>query len=103
MRAYPIALLTAAALVLPSGVKAECHLSKYLDLPVTMRGARPIVSAQIDGKDAQFILDSGAFYSMLSGASAQTYGLRLSALPPEFRLRGINGGTSASVATVRSF
>ena len=102
MRSGSLALLI-GTLLLSSAANAECHLSKYLDLPVTMRGARPIVSAQIDGKDAQFILDSGAFFSTLSQASAQTYGLRLSALPPEFRLRGINGGTSASVATVRSF
>jgi tetratricopeptide (TPR) repeat protein len=68
-----------------------------------MRGARPIVSAQIDGKDAQFILDSGAFFSTLSPASAQTYRLPLSALPPEFQLKGINGAASASLATVRSF
>jgi predicted aspartyl protease len=68
-----------------------------------MRGAKPIVSAQINGRDAQFILDSGAFFSMLSPASSQSYGLRLTALSPNFELRGINGAASASMTTVRTF
>lgn len=102
MRRFSLALLPVAALI-PSSVQAECHLAKYLELPVTMRGARPIVTAQIAGKDAQFILDSGAFFSTLSRASAQTYGLRLDALPPGFELRGINGSASASLTTVRTF
>ena len=103
MRRCSLASLILAALLVASPADAECHLAKFLELPVTMRGARPIVSTQIDGKDAQFILDSGAFFSTLSPASAQTYGLHLTALPPNFQLRGVNGATSASVATVRKF
>ena len=103
MRRFSSALLVAAVGLLPSPATAACQLAKYIELPVTMRGARPIVTAQIGGKDAQFILDSGAFFSMLSRASAQTYGLQLSALPPGAQIRGINGGASAWVTTVRNF
>lgn len=103
MRPPFINLLSALALFLPSAAGAECHLAKYLDLPVTMRGSRAIVSAQIGGKDAQFILDSGAFYSMMSRASADTYGLRLESLPSGFELRGVNGSANAWQTTVRSF
>jgi tetratricopeptide (TPR) repeat protein/predicted aspartyl protease len=103
MRSSSLALLSAALFLFPTAANAQCQLAKYLELPVTMRGTRPIVSAQIDGKDAQFILDSGAFFSIVSPASAQTYGLRSSPLPPGFEVRGINGGASASLATVRSF
>jgi predicted aspartyl protease len=103
MRAFVLALLSVTTLILSSAVQAECHLGKYFELPVTMRGDRPIVSAQIDGKDAQFILDSGAFFSMLSRASAQAYDLHLSPLPLGFEVGGINGTTSAWLTTVRSF
>jgi predicted aspartyl protease/cytochrome c-type biogenesis protein CcmH/NrfG len=102
MRYSSLALLPLAA-IFSSTAQAQCQLAKYLELPVTMRGTRPIVSAQIGGKDAQFILDSGAFFSMLSRASAQAYGLRLDALPPGFELRGINGSTSAFLTTARTF
>jgi tetratricopeptide (TPR) repeat protein len=97
------AILAATPFLFPSAAGAQCHLAKYLELPVTMRGARPIVSAQIDGKNAQFILDSGAFFSTLSPASARTYGLQLEPVPAGFELRGVNGSASASVATVHSF
>ena len=103
MRPFVLALLSVTTFVLSSAVQAECHLSKYFELPVTMRGDRPIVSAQIDGKDAEFILDSGAFFSMLSRASAQTYDLHLYPLPQGFEVGGINGTTSAWLTTVRSF
>jgi predicted aspartyl protease/tetratricopeptide (TPR) repeat protein len=103
MRSLPLQLLSALALFVPSMGRAECHLAKYVELPITMRGARPLVDARIAGKDAQFILDSGAFYSTLSQASAQAYGLRLEPLPATFQLKGINGSSTASLATVRSF
>jgi tetratricopeptide (TPR) repeat protein len=102
MRASSL-ILAAAVFLPPSSANAQCQLGKILELPVTMRGARPIVSAQIDGRDAQFLLDSGAFFSTLSPASAQTYGLRSSPLPGGFQLRGINGTASGSLTTVRSF
>ena len=95
-------VLILAALV-PSAAQAECQIAKFLDIPITMRGQRAIVSAKINGQDAQFILDSGAFFSTLSQASAAAYGLKLQPLPATFELRGINGSTSASLTTVRSF
>lgn len=95
-------LLVLAALV-PSVAQAECQIGKFLDIPITMRGQRAIVSAKINGQDAQFILDSGAFFSTLSRASAAAYGLKLQPVPPNFQLRGINGTTSAAMTTVRNF
>lgn len=95
--------LTMLAALIPSAAQAECQITKFLEIPVTMRGDRAIVSAKINGQDAQFILDSGAFFSTLSRASAAAYGLKLEPLPPNFRLMGINGATSASMTTVQSF
>lgn len=82
---------------------AGCHLTQYLELPVTMVGARPLVNARINGQEARFILDSGAFFSTLSPAAARTYGLKLQSLPMGFTLRGINGSTDASLTTVKAF
>lgn len=103
MRRILSVLVAAIPLIGPSSAEANCRLSQFVELPVTMRGVRPIVSARIGGKDAQFILDSGAFFSTLSQASAEAYGLRIQRLPPTFVLRGINGIASASMTTVRNF
>ena len=65
----PAALPLAALLLAPSEAAADCKVAKMLDLPVVMAGRRPLVTAQIGGRDARFVVDSGAFYSTLSRAS----------------------------------
>jgi tetratricopeptide (TPR) repeat protein len=63
----------------------------------------PMVTAQINGVDASFIADSGAFYSMLSPASAAEF--KLNSYPAPFGLfvRGTGGSASVSVAKVKVF
>ncbi len=100
-------LLSAAVLALsaPAGPSlAACQLGRIAELPVTMNGLRALVPAQINGADAQFIVDSGAFYSTITPASAAQFKLHLSAAPYGLSLRGIGGTTSpASVTTVDVF
>ena len=93
----------AIALAIPplTGFAAECKIGKIAELPVTMNGLRPMVSAQINGVDAQFIADSGAFFSILSPASAAE--LKLRTVPSNIRVRGITGSTNVGVATVKEF
>jgi tetratricopeptide (TPR) repeat protein len=87
-----------------------CKLNRFAVLPVTMDGLRPTVEAQINGSPALFTLDSGAFWSMLSPASAQQYALRLDYnRVPGLYVRGIGGnaGTGSSggiaITTVKTF
>ena len=80
-----------------------CQLSKYLEFQVLISNERPLVTTKISGKDARFIVDSGAFYSTISRASVLEYGMRTEAAPSSFRMGGINGEVSASIAYVRDF
>lgn len=86
----------------PGATRAECTLSRYFEIPVTMVGQRPIVTAQVNGRDARFILDSGAFFSTIAEANARDFGL---AVHQAFgaRLKGIGGDTSLGIATAREF
>ena len=79
---------------------ADCKLSKFAELPVTMSGLRPMVPAKINGVDAQFLADSGAFYSSISPGSAAEFGLKTAATTAQ--LRGIGGSSNLSIATVKS-
>lgn len=101
-------LLFAAVLLpfmaaVPTQATSTCQLVKFLELQVMLVGRRPIVTTTIGGKEARFIVDSGAFYSTMSRASAAEYGLRLVAAPARFRMRGVSGDTSVSVASVSDF
>ncbi|MGB6306191.1 MAG: aspartyl protease family protein [Steroidobacteraceae bacterium] len=73
------------------------------ELPVTMSGSTPLVTAQINGQDAQFVADSGAFYSVITQAGAARYRLELSPAPVGFHVKGIAGDFDPSIATVKLF
>ncbi|HEY4971592.1 MAG TPA: retropepsin-like aspartic protease, partial [Steroidobacteraceae bacterium] len=64
---------------------------------------RPTIMAKINGADAQFALDSGAFYSMISSATAAQFQLRLRPAPYGLRVSGVGGSADTSLAVVKVF
>jgi tetratricopeptide (TPR) repeat protein/predicted aspartyl protease len=87
----------------PMAAFAACKLGKMAELPVTMSNLQPLITAQINGQDARFIADSGAFFSMMSEASASQFKLKLSPAPFGFYIKGIGGTVDPSIATVKVF
>jgi tetratricopeptide (TPR) repeat protein/predicted aspartyl protease len=81
---------------------AECHLGRLAELPVTMRGMRPMVHASINGTDALFIADSGAFFNSLSPAAAAAFKLRLEPLP-WVEVSGVGGHARTWLTKVKTF
>jgi hypothetical protein len=69
------AALAAAALALPAAAQAGCNL-KTIDVPVEMKGLRPIVTAKIGGTPVKLMLDSGSFYNTLDSRFVADHGLR---------------------------
>ncbi len=72
-------------------------------MAVTMIGLRPMVHAQINGTDALFIADSGAFYSALTRAAADQFKLPLGSLPFGFVMKGVGGEAQAWLTHVTTF
>ena len=102
-RLSPVLLVLLMHLV-PDTYAAECKLAQIAQLPVTMDGLRPTFTAQINGIDALFTLDSGAFWSVLSPASAAQYKLHLDYnRVPGLYFKGIGGKVEAAVTTVKTF
>jgi tetratricopeptide (TPR) repeat protein/predicted aspartyl protease len=100
-RSLPVVLLL---LSLRAGEAfAGCKLGKVAELAVTMTGLRPLVHASINGSDALFLADSGAFYSTLTPAAAKQFKLRLSPAPYWFGVSGVGGEAQAWITTVRTF
>jgi tetratricopeptide (TPR) repeat protein len=80
-----------------------CKLGTIVEFPVTMVGMRPLMTANINDVDVQFVVDSGAFYSMISAASAAQLKLKTSAAPFGFSVIGAKGAAEVSIATVKTF
>jgi tetratricopeptide (TPR) repeat protein/predicted aspartyl protease len=82
---------------------AKCQLGEMVRFPITMTGLRPMLSAKINGTDVRFSLDSGAFFSMISPASAAELKLRTYAAPRGFYVTGIGGQIHVDLAKAGDF
>lgn len=91
-------------MLLASQVSAEtCHLAKYGTLPVEVTGGRATTMVKINGTDTRLILDTGAFFSVMSKANAAALGLKRRPLPFDFRLYGIGGAADAQYTDIKDF
>ncbi|HEU4625481.1 MAG TPA: aspartyl protease family protein [Steroidobacteraceae bacterium] len=102
-RALVPALGLAGLMFVPAGALAKCSVGKIAELPVTMRAMKPLVSAKINGASALFVADSGAFYSLITPASAAAYDLELRSAPTPITISGIGGTSKALLTTVKNF
>jgi tetratricopeptide (TPR) repeat protein/predicted aspartyl protease len=90
------------ALFLPLLSKAECKRAA-VDLPVTISGTRALIDAKINHQDVRLLVDSGAFFSIVSAGMAEQLKLKLGPAPYGFSLRGIGGQTEPLVGTAKVF
>lgn len=81
----------------------QCQIGTLANLPVMMSGLRAILRTKINGHDALFAADSGAWFSMISPGSAAEYELVLEPAPPGFSLRGVGGSITPHLTTVKTF
>jgi len=87
---------------MPLQLQAECKRAA-VDLPVSISGTRALIDAKINHQDVRLMVDSGAFFSMISAAMADELKLKIGPAPYGFSLRGIGGSTQPSVALAKVF
>lgn len=95
-----------AALALGGGAiqaHAACQIARIAELPVTLTDLQPLAATKINGADATFLVDSGAFYSQITPSKAAEFGLKLGPAPYGLQVRGVGGYEQVSVTTVREF
>ncbi len=95
-------------MLMPTGqsvyaAEKKCQIARVIELPITMNSLRPTIPVKINGKDAKFLLDSGAFYSIMSSATAAEYGLKLAPTPFGYRISGVGGTAGVDLTTVKEF
>ncbi|HXA39510.1 MAG TPA: aspartyl protease family protein [Phenylobacterium sp.] len=91
-RTRALALAAAAALVAAApAAQAECKFEKFAEIPVTMEGLRPTMIAQINGQDAKFLVDTGAFFSGVTPDTSARYGMKRSVAPFGMTVQGVGG------------
>jgi tetratricopeptide (TPR) repeat protein/predicted aspartyl protease len=104
IRPFSATMVLLALAVLPSrAALAQCKLGVEAELKVTMQGMRPVVNTKINGRDAKFVADSGAFFSVIGTGGAAEYDLHTTPAPRGFMLGGVGGQTRAAVTRVKEF
>ncbi len=101
-----MAVLVASLLAAPlstAGAANRCKLLMLPPLPVRMEGLRPVIAADIDGVEAQFIVDTGSFFDFLSPAAAAHLKLPLQHAPPWYWVSGVGGSVVPRIATAKTF
>ena len=93
----------AAALAAGGSAKADCKVGRIAELPVTMKGLRPLVPAEINGADVMLIPESGSFFSSLAPSTATDLKLPHEPLPSGYTVNGVGGSVDASLTTVKVF
>jgi tetratricopeptide (TPR) repeat protein/predicted aspartyl protease len=94
-----LALVIAAA---PWAARAACSL-KYQEFAVTMTEMQPLVAAKVNGQSLRFVLDSGAFYSIITPGVAASLGLRLQSAPYGLTMEGAGGRFTPSIVKIKDF
>jgi len=101
-RALPVVTLNIAlGIAAHAADKPVCKLENQAQLPVTMSGTQPLIAGTINGTEAHFLADSGAFYSMISSAGAEKLQLKPEGSRKVFLL-GVGGIEQARVTNVKS-
>jgi tetratricopeptide (TPR) repeat protein/predicted aspartyl protease len=96
------ALLASTVLAAAAAHAEPCGITRTPDIPVTMSGLKPMVHAQINGQDVLLVVDSGAFFSLLTPAAAAQFQLPHQAFPG-LTVEGVGGQESARVVRARKF
>jgi tetratricopeptide (TPR) repeat protein/predicted aspartyl protease len=93
----------ALALAAPTAhAAAKCRLSKMLEVPVTMQGPRALISAEVNGQDVRFFVDTGAFYSIITPEAAKR--LKLTDVPiGSLMVAGVGGEAEVSAGEAKTF
>jgi predicted aspartyl protease len=97
------AAVLGAAVLSSNAAFGACQLGELAQLPVTMVGLRPTIPVRINGVDATFVVDSGAFFSMMTPAAAAQFHLTPRTGPSNLQINGIGGVMYYTVATVGDF
>ena len=107
MNARHVAPLLAPLLALVLGTAAgaapdKCQI-EMMTIPVRLVESRPVATVKLNGVPVPLLVDSGAFFSFLSEASARQLNLRLKPAPDGLRVYGITGAVQAlKITTVQS-
>ena len=90
------------AVLSPQADAAACTIERLPQIPVTMAGRVPLMHVQVNGADALFVADSGAFFSIVTPGSVAELKLSMDPAYHDLFVQGIGGLERAEVVRART-
>ena len=84
-----------------TSARAECKLILF-NLPITLEGREALTTLKVNGQEARFTIDSGAFFSMITPGWASQFGLKPFNAPFGFEVRGVGGSMTPQIVRVKN-
>jgi predicted aspartyl protease/tetratricopeptide (TPR) repeat protein len=81
----------------------DCTIRYAQSLPVTMDNMRPEIEAVVNNRKVRFLLDSGAFYSVITPGTAAALGLRVEPGPYGLTMRAAGGTVKPGLVMIEKF
>jgi len=85
-----------------AGAADQCHILRSPPIPVTMLNRQPIISAKINGVDAQFLVDTGSSLQLLYPSAVAEFKLPAKWHPGSYTL-GVGGYDNSDSTIVDKF
>jgi tetratricopeptide (TPR) repeat protein len=79
-----------------------CTIRYEQVLPVTMTNMRPEIEAIVNNRKVRFVLDSGAFYSVITPGTAAALGLPVRPGPRGLTMRAAGGAVKPGLVTIET-
>ena len=79
-----------------------CTIRYEQSLPVTMDNMRPQIEAVVNDRKVRFVLDSGAFYSVITPGTAAALGLSVRPGPRGLTMRAAGGAVRPGLVTIET-
>ncbi len=103
LRRYGWITVLLAAAVSTATAADRCRLLTSQPLSIKVEDLRPVISAEINGVEAPFFIDTGSFFDFLSPAAAAQFKLPLSYAPLGYVVSGMGGTVAPQIATAKTF
>ncbi len=99
LRLLGLALSMVLTLLGAAPAWSKCEI-KQMEIPVRIVDRRPIATLTLNGVQVPMLVDSGAFFSMISASTATQLNLPLQNLPFGMQIQGYTGPISAKMTRV---
>ncbi|HTY48054.1 MAG TPA: aspartyl protease family protein [Steroidobacteraceae bacterium] len=97
------ALLAATALVAGGSARADCRITRLMELPVSLAGNRAVVAAKVNGVAVPMVIDTGSFFNSLSRDTTRLLKLDVGRAPDNMIVNGVGGPSFADITRAEDF